>query len=289
MSTGVSEFSEESQASEDDDPEMSCSLATLSKANQVQPPNGLLALLEKKTPDNLGPEVHSDISELLSVFLSKGLDADGRKSTMEQYPILKGCEALKPPEINPEIKSCLTQSILRQDMFLSKLQGQLAAAISALAVPLDTAYKELKKSDTPPRTHEELERLGDPMKLVADAFYSLSKHRRYLIVPCLDDSVKDILETCSIDSFLFGQNFTEKLKCSSEAKKFGASIKKKPKILRTGTSATTSSRLPSSSKQVAGSSRRGSQFFHYRQRSSKPRYRKEEEGKHNPRRRQYQH
>ncbi|XP_050300533.1 uncharacterized protein LOC126739055 [Anthonomus grandis grandis] len=275
--------------SDDEDAEMTCPLATLSKAGQVQPPNGLWALLEKKTPENLGPEVHSDISELLSVFLSKGLDAEGRKITLEQYPILKGCEALKPPEINPEIKSCVTSAILRQDMFLSKLQSQLAAAISALAVPLNITYEKLKKSETPSSSHEELEKLGDPMKLVADAFHSLSKHRRYLMVPCLDDAVKDVLETCSIDSFLFGQNFTEKLKCSSEAKKLGASIKKKPKIIRTGTTVPTSSRRPLSSKQAAGSSRRNSQFFQYRQRSVKPRYRKEEEGRHNPRKRQYQH
>ncbi|CAH1966577.1 unnamed protein product [Acanthoscelides obtectus] len=225
----------------------------------------LLENSKKKTSDNLGPEVHCDILDLLSVFLSKGLDADGRKTTLEKYPILKGCEALKPPEVNPEIKSCLTQAVLRHDLCLSKLQGQLAAAISTLAVPTNTIYEELKKSDTPPSTHEELEKFGDPIKLVADVFYSLSKRRRYLIVPCLDDSVKDILESCPIDSFLFGQNFTEKLKCSPEANKFGASIKKKPKILRTVTTASTSSRLPSSSKQIAGSSRRGSQFFYYRQ------------------------
>ncbi|CAH2012325.1 unnamed protein product [Acanthoscelides obtectus] len=41
-------------------------------------------------------------------------------------------------------------------MFLSKLQGQLAAAISALAVPLNTIYEELKKSDMPPSTHEKV-------------------------------------------------------------------------------------------------------------------------------------
>ncbi|CAH1996879.1 unnamed protein product [Acanthoscelides obtectus] len=49
----------------------------------------LLENSKKKTSDNLGPEVHSDILDLLSVFLSKGLDADGRKTTLEQYPILK--------------------------------------------------------------------------------------------------------------------------------------------------------------------------------------------------------
>ncbi|CAH1966578.1 unnamed protein product [Acanthoscelides obtectus] len=50
----------------------------------------LLENSKKKTSDNLGPEVHCDILDLLSVFLSKGLDADGRKTTLEKYPILKG-------------------------------------------------------------------------------------------------------------------------------------------------------------------------------------------------------
>ncbi|CAH2019822.1 unnamed protein product [Acanthoscelides obtectus] len=50
-------------------------------------------------------------------------------------------------------------------MFLSKLQGQLAAAISALAVPLNTIYEELKKSDMPPSTHEKWPRL--PLRLVS--------------------------------------------------------------------------------------------------------------------------
>ncbi|CAH1976734.1 unnamed protein product [Acanthoscelides obtectus] len=66
--SSVSEISDGPQPSDDEDPEMTCPIADLSKANRVQPPNCLLALLEKKTSDNLGPEVHSDILDLLSVF-----------------------------------------------------------------------------------------------------------------------------------------------------------------------------------------------------------------------------
>lgn len=286
---GESENYEDSQGSGEDrgeDAEMNCPLANLATSQKEPQPNNLLALLEKRMlPDNEGPEVHADISNLLSIFLTKGLDTETRKSTIEKYPILKGCTKLMPPELNAEIKPCVTTATLRQDAFLVKLQGQIAAALSALAIPLNTMYEATKENPSD-ADKVQLEKLGDPVKLIADVFFSLSSHRRYLIVPSLDDSVKDILETCPIDSQLFGENFTEKLKTSKEAKKFGASIKKKPPTPRAKPPSRTLPSFSSSTKQMASTSTgRSSSFLAQRRPPPKTRYKKEEER--GPRKRYY--
>lgn len=241
----------------DQDDEMSRPLAdllTATKSPEAEPPlipsaNSLLALLGNTSPQKIGPEVHSDVAALLSTFLLKGLPKEMRKSTLDDYPPLKGCLALQPPEINSEIKSCLRPATLRQDGYLLKLQLKLASGLSALALPFNAQYEEVRTTQTP-ESQAALEKLGDPLKLFADAYHSLSLHRRYLIVPDLDTSVKDILEDCPIDALLFGTTFPEKLKTSKETKRLGASLKKKPKMFltrQTPTPAVTGTSVPSSS------------------------------------------
>lgn len=275
------------QAVSEDDSEMNCSLASLverqSLLQEEQSPlvNGLLALLEKKSTKSTGPEVHKDVSELLSVFLTKGVDLEARKLALEAYPLLQNCSALKPPEINPEIKACLTSQVLRQDIFLVKLQVQLATILSALAVPFNKQY-ELMKTSQSPEVQQELEKLGDPLKLTADIFYSLSCHRRFLIMPFLDSSVKDILENCPVDTLLFGQNFTDQLKTSKEAKRFGATLKKKPKVWKPPLSVAPVAGPSSAAQPLAGPSRRPqnqASFLATRRTFQKTRYKKEEEGR----------
>ncbi|CAH2009101.1 unnamed protein product [Acanthoscelides obtectus] len=96
---------EETPGLDEEDEEMNIPIAHLGTGEK--PVNPLIALLEGKGSNlNNGPAVHEDIQQLLTLFIAKGLDNDTRKEAIDSFPLLKGCTALNPPELNAEIKIC---------------------------------------------------------------------------------------------------------------------------------------------------------------------------------------
>lgn len=188
----------------------------------------ILSLLSSQSSTNKGPIIHTDVSDLLSGFLLKGIDKESRTAVLDSYPCIANCSALQPPAVNQEIKSCLDANALKQDNFLMKLQSQLAAGISILAMELNGQYQITKEKATE-ETKRELEKKCDPVKIFSDVFHALSLHRRHGIIPFLDSGVRTVLDSCPIDDFLFGKSFPEQLKSSNEAQRLGSSIKKKDK------------------------------------------------------------
>ncbi|CAH1974390.1 unnamed protein product [Acanthoscelides obtectus] len=114
-------------------------------SSQDQAVQNILQFLGNQASAIKGPEVSTDVAALISEFLLKGIDKESRKTTLESYPCLANCSALQPPVINPEVRSCLSTNVVKEDTFLSKLQLQLASGISALAVGFDKQY-EITKS-----------------------------------------------------------------------------------------------------------------------------------------------
>lgn len=248
------------------EPSTEPSISGLSSHEGVQ---NILSLLGGQKSGVTGPEINSDVAALLSGFLLTGLEKDSRTSLLDSYPCISNCSALQPPAINPEIKSCLDTNALKQDNFLSKLQSQLAAGLSVLAVTFEKQY-EITKSNSTDETRKDLEKSCDPLKIFTDFFHALSLHRRYSILLFLDTSVKKVLETCPIDEFLFGKVFQEQLKSANEAQKLGSSIKKKVKA------SPVSSKFSTSAKKVTDPKPGPSKPLNFRRLPPNSRMKKEE-------------
>ncbi|XP_050316061.1 uncharacterized protein LOC126750472 isoform X3 [Anthonomus grandis grandis] len=252
----------------------------------------ILALLSNQSSVTKGPEINSDVAALLSGFLTKGIDKENRNATIDSYPCIANCTALQPPIINPEIKSCLDANALKQDNFLRKLQSQLAAGISAIAIPLDQQYEVAKKTETE-EAKKELEKKCDPVNIYiyifsiniyifSDVFHALSLHRRHGIVPFLDIGVKKILDDCPIDEFLFGKSFPDQLKSSNEAERLGSSIRKKARVPQYTTS---KSPVVQKTNQPKAGPSGISTSLNYRRSQRRTRFKKEEgSGTHHSRR-----
>nr|CAH7720504.1 unnamed protein product [Callosobruchus chinensis] len=82
----------------------------------------VLSLISGQSSSIKGPEIHSDVSSLLTGFLLNIVDKESRAATIASYPCIANCAALRPPEINPEIRACLDANALKQDNFLQTLQ-----------------------------------------------------------------------------------------------------------------------------------------------------------------------
>lgn len=63
-------------------------------------------------------------------------------------------------------------------------------------------------------------------RIFADLHYRMSMTRRSFITPGLNPIVKNIAEECKVDTFLYGVDFSERLKSAKAAEKSGKDIKK---------------------------------------------------------------
>lgn len=102
-------------------------------------------------------------------------------------------------------------------------QNQLGAGVTAMGMCL-TAL--IKKSKDDPSLTPLIGYLGDSGRILTDLHYRMSVTRRSFITLGLNMIVKNIADDCEVDSLLYGENFSEKLKSAKAAKKSGKNIVK---------------------------------------------------------------
>ncbi|VEN48392.1 unnamed protein product, partial [Callosobruchus maculatus] len=176
----------------------------------------------------VGPEIHAEIASRWTTFCRTGLDKDDRKSLMEKYPSPSNVEGLSPPMLNAEISVCLTENLLKQDKFLSTLQRQIAAAMSAIALPMNVFF-----SNPSDETNAHLQHLANGSKLLADVMHSLSRHRRYGLSNTMNNNIRKVVMDRPIEGFLFGDDLPNQIKTAQELKKSskkGGGEQKEPEV-----------------------------------------------------------
>nr|CAI5863572.1 unnamed protein product [Callosobruchus analis] len=162
----------------------------------------------------VGPEIHAEIASRWTTFCRTGLDKDDRKSLIEKYPSPSNVESLSPPILNAEISACLTENLLKQDKFLSTLQKQIAAAMSAIALPMNVFF-----SNPSEEMNAHLQHLANGSKLLADVMHSLSRHRRYGLSNTMNNNIRKVVMDRPIEGFLFGEDLSNQIKTAQELKK----------------------------------------------------------------------
>lgn len=171
-------------------------------------------------PQKFGEDVHGDIASRWSVFLTKGIDREDKKALLESYPFTNNCRPLQAPKLNSEVTSILNESIIRQDMYLGRLQEEIGISISALALPLNKFYSNPLEEN---KVH--LKPLADAAKLLCNAHHSLSTHRRHAIMPYINSSTRKLMEEFPIEESLFGDKFADRIKSSKELQKTSLDIR----------------------------------------------------------------
>lgn len=131
----------------------------------------------------------------------------------------ENCMALKAPALNPEIKTGMSKTAQRRDHYQSQAQNQLGIALSALGKAM-TNMLILAKDRTPDEALTEVfENITDAGRLLADLHHNYSITRRAFITPSLKELAINVTTETKIDDFLYGKEFTEKLKAAKEVEK----------------------------------------------------------------------
>lgn len=181
-----------------------------------------------------GPPIHAALVDRWSKILKKGLSKDIKKELFIKYPPSGNCHLLQAPKLNPEVKSDMSAVFVKKDGYQTLNQNQLGMGISALGLALSAI---LENNDSKTKKDENLiTLLGDSGRILTDLFHSFSIARKYFIDPGLTLQAKTIASEAEIDTYLFGNNFSEQVKAlatvaksSKEISKFSSSSSSYPR------------------------------------------------------------
>ncbi|XP_050312715.1 uncharacterized protein LOC126747856 [Anthonomus grandis grandis] len=180
--------------------------------NDVDISDDLIKILGKDPEQN--PEanavLHPALTSRWSHLLINGLEKEEKLTLLNKYVLPSNCEAMAPPEVNPEILNILSNSNSNRDKNLQGQQTQLSKGLVALSKGMEVilADKEIPKGIK----ETLLEYLSDSGRILTDLQYNITMVRRNLITPSLSKSVKEAVEKTKPLNFLFGSDLTEKVK-----------------------------------------------------------------------------
>ena len=166
-----------------------------------------------------GPPMHATIAEKWQKILKLGLPKDSKEKLLKKFPIPQNCQTLKAPVLNPEVKSILGVG-RKKDYYQALSQNRLGAAIGILGKALSYILSKEKSDDMA----TVFENISDAAKLLTDMHHRISMTRRFFILPALDFTGKSIAEESPIDTKLFGETFSEKLKSAKDVQRSAKEI-----------------------------------------------------------------
>lgn len=174
-----------------------------------------------------GPPFHEELVKRWSNYLREGISVENRNDLIKKFPIPENCVALHSPKMNEEIRTVLSTQIQKNDRFFFNLQEQIGAGLTAIGQILNLKITE-PTSDII-LDEEKLQTLADAAQLIANTHNAISLKRKFEVHPFLNEESKKASHQSSIDEFLFGSNFLEKLKSCQTIQKAASEIKRQKK------------------------------------------------------------
>lgn len=197
-----------------------------SKVSENETPKSIdkeaLEILGKHLAINkpVGPPVCDELVSRWSEILKVGLPKEDKAALLLKYGPPINCSILNPPKLNPEIKASLTDPIINRDTRIFAKQEKVTACIAAMG----TVLSKLLCGETVERLSL-IEVLVDTEKLLIDVQREESLTRKALVLSNVNVSIKDTLNSTSIDEWLFGNQLDEKLKTAKTLEHSSKQIK----------------------------------------------------------------
>ena len=180
---------------------------------------------EEPVPNIRAHDIRQEIATRWNHLAHAGLATDQKIKLTSLYKVPNNC-TFDAPKLNPELEACLTEMASKIDHAYMDFQKQIGSGISALGDGLTTAINKLK--DTDPVTLKLLSKsFGDAGRLMADLQFRLSQTRRELIKPRLNSSLRKAAEAAPTDDWLFGSDFTSRIKVAKDLDKVATELKPK--------------------------------------------------------------
>ncbi|KAJ2949382.1 hypothetical protein O0L34_g15294 [Tuta absoluta] len=205
--------------------EVQAPLPVAGPSNQPDEENIPAEILEvlgeaKQSEEAFGKKIPSEISERWGKILVEGLAKEQKEALLTKMLVPENFIMAKAPKLNPEVASVLMDAAKNRDRRLEKMQNQLGAGIAGLA----NLTSELINSDL--SKIEIIKKLSETNQILLDLHYEETINRRKLIIPMLDKSFINIIQSVKRDKYLFGDNLGENIRSTKSLEKSGLQIKK---------------------------------------------------------------
>lgn len=184
--------------------------------------NSILELIGEPTTKKNKININPKLAELWRNIIQTGLDKENKKKLLEKIPGIENC-ALEAPKLNEEIKVTLSNSAKTRDDKLCEKQSQIGIAIANLNAILKNLIEKNENTEK-----ENIERVGDSIKILADLHFMESETRRAVILPGLNKTMKETLEGTGITDYLFGTDLHKIIKRSKDLEKTIKDLQQKP-------------------------------------------------------------
>lgn len=166
-----------------------------------------------------GHDINKDVATRFEHITTSGLDKEIRKDLIKNFLVPGNCTNIAAPKLNVEIKAALNEQVIKRDKAIESRQKQIAAGISALGKIISD---QLSTKD---KNNDLIKNLMDIGRIFCDIQHSESEARRNFALYSVKKEMKEQLSTTKIDTFLFGNNFTETIKTAKAVSKSSSDLK----------------------------------------------------------------
>lgn len=173
--------------------------------------DSIIALLgeDPNVNKSVGPPVHQALAGRWLDILQNGLPKDKKEEILKKYTPAENCIMLQAPKLGPHVQSTMSSISLKKDAYQMLAQNQLGRGISALGLALSEL---LNSQSDKPEDQKQITLLSDTGRILTDLFHTMSTSRRYFITSGFNPAEKAMAIENKIDEFLFGKDFSEKVK-----------------------------------------------------------------------------
>lgn len=167
--------------------------------------------------------LHSELATRWSSYITEGLKKELKVELLSKYPRASNCQ-LEAQILNPEVAATMQDAALKRDKYASEIQKIMGSAMLALGLGMSLMLNENEEGVD---RMQLLQYLSDAGRLIAEAHYRGAITRRSFILPGVEKNIKEVLEKCKMDKYLFGEGLSEKVKSTKSIEKVAADIKPK--------------------------------------------------------------
>lgn len=171
-----------------------------------------------------GPPLNCNIINRWANYISNGFDKETRDGWCN-IKIPENGKFLDAPKLNPEIEAGLNNLEINKDLFLASIQTKLGKSLSSIGISLERTLER----DTP-STDEATRNIVEAAKILCEAHFLLSMHRKHQLYPLIGDNiVRKVANEAKTDTWLFGNDFNERSKAAHDVQKSAAGLGLKKK------------------------------------------------------------
>lgn len=168
----------------------------------------------------LGPPLHDDLMVRWKDVLKEGLPKEEKENMAKKYHQPENCTFVDAPKVNKRAKELVQAPVIDRDNRLVAKQEKVGLCLAAISHLMIKIFDKEKIDDV-----YFIKVLSDISRLLLDLQRDENITRRALMTSNLPHWLKELIDSTTVDEWLFGDDFDKNLKEAQEMQKSNKEIK----------------------------------------------------------------